>query len=499
MRGDAAPTKAKLAPPPRANYYDRLAFGLLLTLGMAHRCGTSRRGMVSNHLFRLSVAAIRISACCCYFFATAYSIQFAVRHQQLVRCHRFGRHQKTRCSRTWHCSSTVLRSQSDAIRESDTSSDDKYTSCYGQRVAVLFPSSSFEADDDDGDDGDTKWQNEAIQHLRQVATNSKLSVISIDDQSSDIIPSCTHLLTAVPCPRTNTYAIAIHANPPLSKKKSREKKQIKKLKLDPFFVDLCPSSDTRLGYRMNSTANKKGGSGCELLLKALGMKKMLSSDKQQVVIYDLTAGLARDSMIMLSSIISDIEEESTVQPLRLHMVERDPLVASLLTDAMRRLDILADVQKNSNEGNIPKLLAKCLSMEEGDALSVLERLAAKSTDLSVPYPPDIVYLDPMFPPRKKKAAAVKKDMAMLHSLLGTATMSEDKDESKEAEKFRLEEEQKLLAAACNAATRRVVVKRPATSLPLGAWDNERDGDGDDMPAPSYDIRGSINRWDVYIL
>jgi hypothetical protein len=271
------------------------------------------------------------------------------------------------------------------------------------------------------------------------------------------------------------------------------------LKLDPFFVDLCPSSDTRLGYRMNSTANKKGGSGCELLLKALGMKKMLSSDKQQVVIYDLTAGLARDSMIMLSSIISDIEEESTVQPLRLHMVERDPLVASLLTDAMRRLDILADVQKNSNEGNIPKLLAKCLSMEEGDALSVLERLAAKSTDLSVPYPPDIVYLDPMFPPRKKKAAAVKKDMAMLHSLLGTATMSEDKDESKEAEKFRLEEEQKLLAAACNAATRRVVVKRPATSLPLGAWDNERDGDDDDMPAPSYDIRGSINRWDVYIL
>jgi len=450
--------------------------------------------MCSKHFFvRLSAGtAIWLSACCyCiigvdYFAATAYS-QFAVR-QQLVRCYSFG-HQKKRRSRILHCR-IVLRSQSDTICESDSSSADN-TSCYGQRVAVLLPNSSLEADD--CDDGNTKWQHDAIQQLQQVATKSKLSVISLDEEQSRVdISSYTHLLTAVQCPRTNTYAIALHANPPPSKKKSREKKQMK-LKLDPFFVDLCPSSDTRLGYRMNLTSNKNG-SGNELLLKALGMKKMLSLDKQQLVIYDLTAGLARDSMIMLSSIISDIEE-STVPPLRLHMVERDPLVASLLTDAMRRLDILADVEKNSNEGNIAKL-ANCLTMEEGDALSVLESMLTdtRSTD-SVPYPPDIIYLDPMFPPRKKKASAVKKDMAMLHSLLGTATMSENKGESEEAEKARLKEEQKLLAAACNAATRRVVVKRPANALPLGSLGEEEDDD--DIPAPSYDIRGNINRWDVY--
>lgn len=439
------------------------------------------KGMDSKHI----AAAIWLSSIYCvscgyYFAASAYS-PFAVRKQRGTKFHQT-------CSEISHCGA-VLHSHGDATCDSDSLTGDN-KGYYEQRVAVLLPNSSLEADD--GDNVRTNWQHDAIQQLRQIGEKSKLSVISVDEQANENISSYTHLLTAIPCPRTNTYAIAIHANPPQSKRKPREKKQ-NKLKLDPFFVDLCPSSDTRLGYRMNLTSNKSG-SGNELLLKALGMKKMLSLDKQQLVIYDLTAGLARDSMIMLSSVISDIEE-SKVQPLRLHMVERDPLVASLLKDAIRRLDILTNL--NSHEGNIAKLLSKSLSMEEGDAHSVLERMLtdARSID-SVPYPPDIVYLDPMFPPRKKKASAVKKDMAMLHSLLGTATMSNDTSESEEVEKVRLEEEQQLLVAACNAAKRRVVVKRPANALPLGACEDE---DGDDIPVPSYDIRGNINRWDVYII
>ena len=251
---------------------------------------------------------------------------------------------------------------------------------------------------------------------------------------------------------------------------------------------------------MNLNSNKSSGSGNELLLKALGIKKMLSSEnneqqqQQQLVIYDLTAGLARDSMIMLSSVAGSTEKAS-IPPIKVHMVERDPLVASLLLDAMRRLDIL-----DSKGSNIAKFISKCLSMEEGDALSVLQRLsdANSTSDMNlVPYPPDIVYLDPMFPPRKKKASAVKKDMAMLHSLLETATVSEDKEGREESEKARLKEEQQLLEAACNAATRRVVVKRPANALPLGLMgDNESDVNAN-VPTPSFDVRGNINRWDVY--
>lgn len=440
--------------------------------------------MMTTTLCRRLSTAARLSACCYfiiggnnYFSAAAYSSPF------------FGRQQLDRRCSILHCS-TVLRSHNHDVHEIHTPPSDDHTSPNGQRVAVLLPR-SFEADNDDGS---IEWQHEAIQYLQHVATKSNLPVISLDEQASDIVFSYTHLLMAVAYPRANTYAIAIHANPSITEKKTREKKQTK-LKLDPFFVDLCPSSDTRLGYRMNATANKSGG-GSELLLRALGMKKILSSDKQELVIYDLTAGLARDSMIMFYSTVSDIEG-SILQPLRIHMVERDPLVVSLLTDAMRRLNILAEVDKNSNEDNIAKLLKKCLSLEEGDAVSVLSRYAKSSTD-SVPYPPDILYLDPMFPPRKKKVSAVKKDMAILHSLLGTATMKEDKHENEAAEKLRLEEEQKLLAAACNAATRRVVVKRPANAMPLGFFGGES-GIDNDVPAPSYDIRGNTNRWDVYII
>lgn len=431
-------------------------------------------------------ASFLIGLWACLFFVGAEAYLQSTNVRTIFRCNR------------------ILRSQNDAVvpEESDiTSSDDHAASRrYMQRVAVLLPS-SFDTDPDG--DATNNWQHdvveeEASKHLRQIATQLKLSVISPSDLRSNSLSSSTHILTAVPCPDTGTYAIAIHANPPtLSKKRPREKNKHSKLKLDPFFVDLCPASDTRLGYRMNLNSNKSAGSGNELLLKALGIKKMLSSEnneQQQLVIYDLTAGLARDSMIMLSSVAGNTET-SSIPPIKVHMVERDPLVASLLLDAMRRLDIL-----DSKGSSIAKFISKCLSMEEGDALSVLQRLsdANSTSDFSlVPYPPDIVYLDPMFPPRKKKASAVKKDMAMLHSLLETATVSEDKERHEESEKARLKEEQQLLRAACNAATRRVVVKRPANALPLGLMgDNESDLNVN-IPTPSFDVRGNINRWDVY--
>ncbi|KAL7524320.1 hypothetical protein ACHAXR_000525, partial [Thalassiosira sp. AJA248-18] len=284
----------------------------------------------------------------------------------------------------------------------------------------------------------------------------------------------------------------------------------KKLKLDPLFVDLCPPPDTRLGYRVNkntgSSSSSGDGGGGELLLKALGIKKILAErnhnggndDHDPLIIYDLTAGLARDSLIILSSFLANADSESSQQkqpsmPLRLHMVERDPIVGTLLLDAMRRLDLLAADTSNHQSNKTARQLTKNLSMEQGDGVSVLNRLMSTCTSDSstpamvsppskVPYPPDIVYLDPMFPPRKKKSSAVKKDMAMLHSLLGTAgtrpnnTPNNDDDVSSssqlepsilDVEEERLNEERALLRAAHSSATRRVVVKRPIRAQHLG--------------------------------
>ena len=63
-------------------------------------------------------------------------------------------------------------------------------------------------------------------------------------------------------------------------------------------------------------------------------------------------------------------------------------------------------------------------------------------------PPDVVYLDPMYPHRQK-SALVKKEMRVFQSLVGA---DEDAD--------------LLLAPALALATRRVVVKRPDYAEPL---------------------------------
>jgi 16S rRNA (guanine1516-N2)-methyltransferase len=97
---------------------------------------------------------------------------------------------------------------------------------------------------------------------------------------------------------------------------------------------------------------------------------------------------------------------------------------------------------------------------------------------------DVVYLDPMFPPRTK-SAAVKKGMQILHGLLDT---QQSDDESTNQRNL---EESQLLELALQAAKVRVVVKRPIRATPLG-------GDSSVTPRPSYDVEGSVNRWDVYV-
>ena len=81
------------------------------------------------------------------------------------------------------------------------------------------------------------------------------------------------------------------------------------------------------------------------------------------------------------------------------------------------------------------------------------------------WPPDVVYLDPMFPTGRK--AAERKPLRVLRRLVG-----DDADAGE------------LLAAALRVAKRRVVVKRPLRADPLGA-------------KPTATHRGKAARYDVY--
>ena len=82
--------------------------------------------------------------------------------------------------------------------------------------------------------------------------------------------------------------------------------------------------------------------------------------------------------------------------------------------------------------------------------------------------PDVVYLDPMYPERRK-TAAVKKEMAYFHDLVGSA-----------------QDEAELLDAALNTAKKRIVVKRP------------RLGEFLDGRKPAYQYTGKSTRFDVYL-
>ena len=82
--------------------------------------------------------------------------------------------------------------------------------------------------------------------------------------------------------------------------------------------------------------------------------------------------------------------------------------------------------------------------------------------------PDVVYLDPMYP-HKKKSALVKKEMRIFQQLLGG---DEDAD--------------KLLAPALKLALNRVVVKRPDSAPWL------------DNVKPNMAIESKKHRFDVYL-
>jgi 16S rRNA (guanine1516-N2)-methyltransferase len=89
-------------------------------------------------------------------------------------------------------------------------------------------------------------------------------------------------------------------------------------------------------------------------------------------------------------------------------------------------------------------------------------------DVPVEEAPDVVYLDPMFGPRKSKTALSKKEMRILGRLIGNDPDAGD-----------------LFEAATRAARQRVVVKRRSGAPPL-------------VPQPHTCYSGKIARFDLYL-
>lgn len=171
--------------------------------------------------------------------------------------------------------------------------------------------------------------------------------------------------------------------------------------------------------------------------KAEGKKQGLvraCKPKPNLTIIDATAGWGRDAAI-LAALGAEVL-----------MIERNPIVAALLADALSRREFAEQAQMK-------------LSLHSGDALSFLSNLNPTQY-------PDVIYIDPMHPIRTK-SALVKKDMQVLQEILGSD-----------------EDALELIKIAVKRVKQRVVVKWPQKS--------------NSLLVPDSSISGRTVRFDMYL-
>ncbi|MGF1683056.1 class I SAM-dependent methyltransferase [Photobacterium makurazakiensis] len=212
-----------------------------------------------------------------------------------------------------------------------------------------------------------------------------------------------------------------------------ERLELRKLdepKLGAVFVDLAGGA---VAHR-----RKFGGGRGQAIAKAVGLKGGVMP-----TVVDGTAGLGRDAFVLASL------------GCKVQMVERHPVVAALLDDGLQRA---------KQDGDIGGWVSERLTLLHASSHNALEQLAADPDFVA----PDVVYLDPMYP-HKKKSALVKKEMRVFQTLVGP-------DLDADA----------LLAPALALATKRVVVKRPDYAEFLAD------------KKPSTAIETKKNRFDVYV-
>ena len=153
-----------------------------------------------------------------------------------------------------------------------------------------------------------------------------------------------------------------------------------------------------------------------------------------MLIMDVTAGWGRDAAVLASFGASVV------------MLERNPVMAALLADALERQDLHSQRQ----------LKLKLLHVE---AINFLTALSEKDY-------PELIYLDPMHPTRQK-TALVKKEFQVLQQLIGPDADVHD-----------------LLAIARQRVKHAVVMKWPVNAEPIAK--------------PTHVIKGKTIRFDVFI-
>lgn len=195
-----------------------------------------------------------------------------------------------------------------------------------------------------------------------------------------------------------------------------------------------------------------GGGRGQAIAKAVGLKSGATPS-----ILDVTAGLAGDAFV-LASLGCPVT-----------LIERSPVIFLLIENAVERASFNERFQMILQQG------FHLINTDANDYIT--SALATKNrgtgeinkSDTTSTAQPDVIYIDPMYPERKK-SALVKKDMQILQRLHG-------KDDNAA----------ELLENALLFAKKRVVVKRPINAKTLS------------KRIPGTCVKSKKTRYDIYTI
>lgn len=194
-------------------------------------------------------------------------------------------------------------------------------------------------------------------------------------------------------------------------------------KLKPFSLDFCRD---KYAYRLKQTKNMR---------LPLGVACGLTKGRRPAIV-DATAGLAVDGLLLAAL------------GAKVTLVEQHPLIHGLIEDAIERA--------RSGPSWIQAVMTN-IQLVHANAIHWLKDNSS-----------EVIYLDPMYPePPGSKKAQVKKGMQLLRLLPDTGT-----------------DTKALFAAAREAATERLVVKRPDWAETLSG---EKPDNRMDTKTHHYDI------------
>jgi 16S rRNA (guanine1516-N2)-methyltransferase len=213
-----------------------------------------------------------------------------------------------------------------------------------------------------------------------------------------------------------------------------------------FHDDLIELYDTRLNTSISvdflhgqlAHRHQFGGGRGQAIARAIGLKSGITPS-----VLDVTAGLAGDAFV-LATLGCPVT-----------MIERSAVLACLIENAIERA-ALSD--------NFQTILDQGFSLIHDDANDYMTRQIGSENK-----PPDVIYIDPMYPERKK-SALVKKDMQILQRLHG-------QDDNADT----------LLDNALALAKKRVVVKRPIQAEIVSD------------KTPNTCIKSKKTRYDIYTI